>query len=110
MNDLEDDELQLRRIVQVETTSDPTPVWKEEILRHAVAVCQTQQTTRLLPPRGLMIGWAAALCISVVFHLLTPASPSASSTQAMRSLPMGSAESPTLLALQLQHQRNSDFP
>ena len=110
MNELEDIQLQLQRLAQVKTTPDPTPLWKTEILQHAIAVGQRPNSTRLFPPRGLMIGWAAALCISAVFHLLTPTPPPAHSSQTMGSLPMGSAESPTLLALQIQHQRNPDFP
>lgn len=109
MNELEDIQLQLQRLAQVKMTADPTPLWKAAILQQAVAVGQNPKT-RLFPPRGLMIGWAAALCISGVFHLLTPKPPRAHSSQATGSLPMGSAESPTLLALQIQHQRNPDFP
>lgn len=53
-------EAKLRESLRRGGRPDPTPVWKEAILARALAEVRPRAHAQWLPPRWLMIGWAAA--------------------------------------------------
>ena len=68
-NDLEN---QLRALTSALHRPDPTPAWKAEILSRALREASVTPLKRNLPPRWLMVGWAAAWTAIVAMNFLTP--------------------------------------
>ena len=71
MND-NDFENQLRALTGALQRPDPTPAWKTEILSRALRQASVTPLKRTLPPRWLMVGWAAAWTAIVAMNFLTP--------------------------------------
>ena len=70
MND-EDFENKLRAITGALHRPDPTPAWKTDILARARREADAKRTTRLLPPRWLMMTWAAAWVAILAMNFFT---------------------------------------
>ena len=66
-------ETRLRENLRRGGRPDPTPAWKESILERALATSRQKKTPRLLPPRWLMVGWAAAGVAALVLKWGSPA-------------------------------------
>lgn len=65
-------EQQLRQWVREIPRHDPTPAWKDEILKAASA---TKPRPRFLPSRPVMLAWAAMWMIGLILRFTTPDNP-----------------------------------
>ncbi len=98
---------------------DPTPAWKADILARARREAEAIPFTRTLPPRWLMLGWAAAWAAVLVMDFTAPSNPTPEtnhSAVAAASKP-GPTQSPptdslagTLLAFHQRMNLNLELP
>ena len=95
---------------------DPTPAWKADILARARREADAIPIKRLLPPRWLMLGWAAAWAAIVGLHFTTPGDVQGDTDQnwnlASRTAPPAtrSDEATTLLAFHRHANLDPDLP
>jgi len=54
---------------------DPTPAWKADILARARREADAIPFQRTLPPRWLVLGWAAAWAVILAMNLTAPSNP-----------------------------------
>ncbi len=117
MND-DEFEKKLRALTGSLHRPDPTPAWKSDILARARREATVVPIKRGLPPRWLMLSWAAAWAAICVLHFTTPAdvapAPAAplAGTAPDRSSPDStpSASPQTLFAFQRRMELNLDQP
>lgn len=64
---------------------DPTPAWKADILARARREADAIPFQRTLPPRWLMLGWAAAWVAILAMNLTAPSNPAPESYRFARS-------------------------
>jgi hypothetical protein len=116
MND-EDFEKKLHDLTGALHRPDPTPAWKADILARARREAGVIPMKRNLPPRWLMLGWAAAWAAVLVMNFTAPQDTSSDYAvknvkimPSVTTLPQGNA--PTLLAFhqQLNQTLNLDLP
>jgi hypothetical protein len=62
----------LRAVTGALRRADPTRRWKAEILERAQRDSHVTPFKRMLPPRWLMLGWAACWMITIFLYALTP--------------------------------------
>lgn len=67
-----DFEKELHALTQALHRPDPTPSWKADILSRACREAAVPPMKRMLPPRWLMLGWAAAWVAIVVMNVTAP--------------------------------------
>ena len=96
---------------------DPTPVWKADILARARREADEIPFQRTLPPRWLVLGWAAAWAAILVMNLTAPSNPALETRHfalATKPDPAGAAPtdsiSGTLLAFHQRMNLNLDLP
>lgn len=96
---------------------DPTPAWKAEILARARREADAIPFQRTLPPRWLMLGWAAAWVAILVMNLTAPSNPALGTTHfavATKPDPMSAAprdsSAQTLLAFHQRMNLNLELP
>jgi hypothetical protein len=116
----EDDfEKKLRALTGAFQRPDPTPAWKADILARARREARAIPMQRTLPPRWLMLSWAAAWVAVFVLNFTAPSEPQALMARTMPDPDAGSAPtaytqaaaSPqTLLALEQRMKLNLDLP
>lgn len=95
MND-DDFETKLHAATSVSRRPDPTAAWKADILARARREADATAKARLLPPRWLMLGWAAAWVAVIGLNLTSPkAEPQVALSPPIDSKP---TPAPTLLA------------
>lgn len=71
MND-DDFENKLRALTGALQRPDPTPDWKADILARARLEANAIPMKRKLPPRWLMLGWAAAWVAIIAMNVAAP--------------------------------------
>ena len=74
MND-DEFEKKLHKLTSALRRPDPTPAWKADIVARARREAATIPLQRTLPPRWLMLGWAAAWTVILVMNLTAPSNP-----------------------------------
>jgi hypothetical protein len=90
---------------------DPTPGWKAEILARARREANVIPLRRTLPPRWLMLSWAAAWVAILGLELSAPHDPALPAGREMAAAPAQTSDpsSPTLLAFHQQMNLNLDL-
>jgi hypothetical protein len=78
MNNDDDFEKKLHALTGALHRPDPTPAWKADILARARREADTIPFKRTLPPRWLMLGWAAAWAAILVMNFTAPRDTTAS--------------------------------
>lgn len=112
-NDLEN---QLRTWTNALQRPDPTPAWKAEILSRAIREASVTPLKRILPPRWLMVGWAAAWTAIIAMNSVTPhdSAPNAgmnpTNNQSPLLVPQPGGELSALIAFQQRQNLNLEFP
>ena len=116
MND-DDFEKKLHALTGALHRPDPTPAWKAGILARARREADAIPFKRLLPPRWLMLGWAAAWAVILAMNLTAPHDPDVRSGQGVAVAVPGPMQSgspdfaaPTLLAYYQRMNLNLDLP
>ena len=117
MND-DEFEKKLRALTSALRRPDPTAAWKSDILARARREALVIPMQRALPPRWLMLSWAAAWVAICVLHFTAPAEVTPPSAAAMAStdpdhpsLDVSPSASPqTLVAWQRRMDLNLDQP
>lgn len=96
---------------------DPTPAWKADILARARREADAIPFPRMLPPRWLMLGWAAAWAAILVMNLTAPSNPAPERGHFARSwkpVPTNAAPTDssvqTLLAFHQRMNLNLELP
>lgn len=112
-NDLEN---QLRALTGSLQRPDPTPAWKAEILSRALREASVTPLKRNLPPRWLMVGWAASWTAIIAMNSFTPrdAAPhvwmTPTKNQAPLLTPPPDGELSAFIAFQQRQNLNLEFP
>lgn len=112
-NDLEN---QMRALTNALQRPDPTPAWKAEILSRALREASVIPLKRNLPPRWLMVGWAAAWVAIIAMNAVTPrdAAPNAGMNPTNNPSPHLASppgeELSALIAFQQRQNLNLEFP
>ena len=116
MND-DDFEQKLQALTGALHRPDPTPAWKADILARARREADATPFKRMLPPRWLMLGWAAAWAVILGMNLTAPHDLDVRSGQGMAVAVPGPTQSgspditaPTLLAFHQHLKLNLDLP
>ena len=116
MND-DDFEKKLHTLTGALHRPDPTPTWKADILARARREADAIPFKRMLPPRWLMLGWAAAWAVILAMNLAAPRESglstnhdlAASGTDPASAASLG-GDLPTLLAFYQRMNLNLDLP
>lgn len=113
----DDIEKKLRALTGALHRPDPTPAWKADILtraRHKANVADAIPVTRTLPPRWLVLSWAAAWVAILALNFSAPKDAASPATRGFAATHVWSAElnaSPqTRLAFQRNMNLNLDLP
>ncbi|MEA3210308.1 MAG: hypothetical protein QOE70_3365 [Chthoniobacter sp.] len=114
MNDAEF-EKKLRALTGALRRPDPTPAWKADILARARREADAISTPRMLPPRWLMLTWAAAWVAILALNFTTPGETTLRTTPDLATAKPGPApaafgDSSTLLAFHRRLNLNLDLP
>jgi hypothetical protein len=113
MND-EDFEKKLHALTGALHRPDPTPAWKTDILARARREADAIPIKRMLPPRWLMVGWAAAWVVILAMNFTAPqgTAPRVASGVAAPAVPQTRPQQdfPTLLAFHQHLNLNLDLP
>jgi hypothetical protein len=118
MND-DDFENKLRVLTGALQRPDPTPAWKADILARARREADAIPLKRNLPPRWLMLGWAAAWTAILAMNLFTQRESSAdlalsprvsAPKQATPNIASPQGELPALIAFHHHLNLNLDLP
>jgi len=114
----EDFENKLRALTSALHRPDPTPAWKADILARARREADAAPHVRMLPPRSLVLSWAAAWVAILTMNVFTQRD--SLSDLALNSSPVQKQPSPDLapphgglpmlVALQQQLNLNRDLP
>jgi hypothetical protein len=119
---MNDDEFEnkLRALTGALTRPDPTSAWKSEILARARREASAIPFKRTLPPRWLMVGWAAAWIAIAALNLTVPRDPmigaprplagAAPSAKPPAALSSPELRSQTLIAFHQHLNLNLDLP
>jgi hypothetical protein len=96
---------------------DPTPAWKADILARARREAEAIPFPRTLPPRWLMLGWAAAWTAIVVLNLTAPSNPApergrfaGSAKTETTSAALANSSAPPLLAFHERMNLDLELP
>lgn len=68
----DDFETKLRALTGALKRPDPTPGWKQDILARARREAEALPAPRRMPPRALVLAWAAAWAAIAFLHFETP--------------------------------------
>ncbi len=118
MND-DDFEKKLHTLTGALHRPDPTPSWKADILARARREADTLPFKRTLPPRWLMLGWAAAWAAVLVMNFTAPQDTTVSAARSGANSKTKLSPSPvtppqndvaTLLAFHRHLNLNLDLP
>lgn len=115
MND-EDFEKKLHDLTGALHRPDPTPAWKADILARARREAAVIPMKRNLPPRWLMLGWAAAWAAVLVMNFTSTQDSisdyAVNKVKAAAGTTSPQGDAPTLLAFhqQLNQTLNLDLP
>ena len=96
---------------------DPTPAWKAEILARARREADAVAGARTLPPRWLVLSWAAAWAAILVMNFTAPRETTPRTMHGMAAAkpapvpdPSSRGDSQALLAFHQRMNLNLDFP
>lgn len=110
----DDIEKKLRALTGALHRPGPTPAWKADILARARREADAIPITRTLPPKWLVLSWAAAWVVILALNLTAPKDAASPATHgfAATHAPSGdlSASPQTLLAFQRIMNLNLDLP
>jgi hypothetical protein len=111
----DDFEKKLHALTDALHRPDPTPAWKADILARARREATVPPMKRTLPPRWLMLSWAAAWTAILGLNLTAPQDPAFPMTSGLASRapapsPDVSVPPRTLLAYQRIMNLNLDLP
>ncbi|MCE9519211.1 MAG: hypothetical protein K8R87_06645 [Verrucomicrobia bacterium] len=114
MND-DDFEKKLHALTGALHRPDPTPAWKADILARARREADAIPFKRTLPPRWLMLGWAAAWAAVLAMYFTAPQDTATDyAVNKVKTTPPNTttpqSDAPTLLAFQRHLNLNLDLP
>lgn len=118
MND-DDFEKKLQALTRALRRPDPTAAWKADILSQARREAGASPHVRTLPPRWLMLSWAAAWIAIVALEFTSPQfsdsdatlnQPSLARTDAAQKATPAKADLPALIAFHSRLNLNLDLP
>jgi hypothetical protein len=110
-------EKKLRALTSPLRRPDPTPAWKADILARARREADAIPRQRHLPPRWLMLAWAAAWVVILVMNFSMPREPMPRGDQGLAAEPPTTVpaaalpgDSSALLAFRPHMNPNIDLP